>query len=104
MLDNTFLVSAGFSFFFDANNPDPGLALVAQLQSQPVPQGWTLLPQGDATLLRNDGEPKSRQLAIYPPVPAGDLKRRARLAVQRNGDRRGYCGSAHQQAKAQRGG
>ena len=54
---------------------DPGLVLVRQLQNRPTPEGWTLQPQGEATLLRNAGDPNASHVVLYTPTPAGDLIR-----------------------------
>lgn len=54
---------------------DPGDAMVAQLRSWPLPQGWGLSRDAEATILRNNGSGPPSHMVLYTPAPSGDLLR-----------------------------
>lgn len=60
---------------------DPGAALIAQLRGLPVPEGWTLQEQGDATVLRNASGGQPSHMVFYRPAPAGGLIRSTLLVA-----------------------
>lgn len=65
---------------------DPGAAMITQLRSWPLPQGWGLSSQADATIFSNDGSGPSSHMVLYTPAPSGDLVRSTLMVADMTSD------------------